>query len=143
MAKNPKTRNLGEWTEARFFSFVKGALRQASWRWGPAQECLRRARVGRGLYRCDCCGEIGPPSLPPKEGGKRRIKNIIADHIDPIIDPDVGFVSWDVLIERMFVELDGYQALCSACHNKKTKEETERGRERRKQQQVERVQSVQ
>ncbi len=115
-----KTRNSGTWTESRYFSFIKGALRQASSKWGPMHKCIAKAKVGYGQYKCECCGNIGPPTLPPKEGGKRRIKNIIADHIEPVIDPDKGFVSWDELISRLFVEEDGFQALCHECHKKKS-----------------------
>jgi hypothetical protein len=32
-------------------------------------------------------------------------------------------VSWDSFIERLFVEKDGYQALCVACHSVKTSKE--------------------
>lgn len=124
MKKGCKTRNNGEWTESRYFSFVKGALRAASQRWGPRNQCIRNARVGRGLYKCACCGKIGPPTLPPEEGKKRRIKNIVADHIHPVI-PVTGFDSWDATIERLFCELEGFQAVCAACHKIKTQEENE------------------
>ncbi len=126
-----KTRNGGQWTESRYFSFVKGALRAASARWGPRFACIKRANVSRGLYKCDLCGTIGPPTLPPKEGGKRRITNIIADHIHPVIDPATGFVDWDTLIERMFVEVDGFQAICHECHTIKTNEERAIAKQRR------------
>lgn len=118
-----KTRNSGTWTESRYFSFVKGALRAASIKWGPMQKCISKAKVGYGLYKCECCGAVGPPTLPPKEGGKRRIKNIVADHIEPVIDPVRGFVSWDELIARLFVEEEGFQALCAKCHKEKSDEE--------------------
>ncbi len=118
-----KPRNSGQWTESRYFSFIKGALRAASTKWGPMHQCIRDAKVGYGQYQCAGCGAIGPPTLPPPEGGKRRIKNIIADHIHPIIDPVKGFETWDVLIDRLFVEVDGYQALCHSCHKTKTAEE--------------------
>jgi hypothetical protein len=32
-------------------------------------------------------------------------------------------VSWDSFIERLFVEKDGYQAICVTCHSTKTSEE--------------------
>lgn len=120
-----KTRNSGQWTEARFHSFIMSALRGASGRWGPKHECLKRARVERGLYRCEGCGTVGPPTLPPEPGKKRRIRNIVADHILPVIDPEKGFEGWDRVVERMFVELEGYQALCHKCHTEKSKEENE------------------
>lgn len=92
-------------------------------KWGPKNSCIKRARIRRGWYRCEGCNEEVPASLPPPEGKKRRIKNIVADHIVPIVDPKVGFVSWDEWISRAFVELDGYQALCHKCHTEKSNEE--------------------
>lgn len=119
-----KPRNGGEWTEARYFGFIKSALRSASQRWGPRNECIRKARVSRGRYRCACCGQIGPATLPPLEGNKKRRKNIIADHIEPVI-PITGFDSWDETMERLFCEEEGFQALCWACHKIKTDEENQ------------------
>lgn len=119
-----KPRNGGEWTEARYHGFIKSALRSASQRWGPRNQCIKNARVARGLYKCECCGKVGPPTLPPPPGKKRRVKNILADHIDPIV-PVTGFDSWDAVIERLFCELDGFQALCHECHSVKSKQENE------------------
>lgn len=117
------TRNGGTWTEARFNSFIKSALRAASVRWGPKNAAKKAAWVSRGKYRCDGCRKVGPATLPPKEGNKRRINNAAVDHIDPIIDPAVGFVSWDEVVDRMFVEVDKLQVLCDKCHTNKTAEE--------------------
>lgn len=64
-------------------------------------------------------------SLPPKPGNKRRINNAVVDHIVPVISPATGFRSWDIVIERMFCELDGFQVLCHECHKKKTADERE------------------
>jgi hypothetical protein len=116
--------NNGTWTEARFRSFIVSALRSATGRWGPKQLCIKNARVERGKYKCEGCGNIGPATLPPKKGNKRRIKNIVADHIDPIV-PVTGFISYDSWIERCFVEVDKFQALCHECHTKKSNEERE------------------
>ena len=115
--------NGGQWTSARYRSFIISALRSASTRWGPKNECIKNARVRRGVYKCELCKKEGPATLPPKEGNKRRRKNIVADHIQPIVDPTVGFVDFDTWIARCFVEADGYQALCHDCHTKKTNEE--------------------
>lgn len=114
-----KTRCSGKWTEAKFKSFVKNQLRSASRKWAPIQECLRNARVSRGLYKCAGCGETVPATV--KDGAKRK-KNIFTDHIEPVV-PVTGWVSWDSCIERMFSELDNLQALCWDCHNEKSKEE--------------------
>ena len=53
------------------------------------------------------------------------------DHIDPIVDPAVGFVSFDSWIERCFVEVEVYQVLCLPCHTVKSNEEREIAKARR------------
>ena len=115
--------NNGQWTPARFKSFIVGQLRSATQRWGPKQKCIQRAKVSHGLYKCEGCGTIGPPTLPPEVGKKRRIKNIVADHINTIVPPEIGFTTYDDWITRAFCELDGFQALCHKCHTIKSNEE--------------------
>lgn len=104
-------------------------------RWGPKNEAKKRARVSRGKYRCDGCGAVGPATLPPLPGNKRRRNNAAVDHVDPVVDPSVGFTSWDEFIERLFCELSNFQVLCWPCHEEKTKLEraiqTERKRKER------------
>lgn len=126
-----KVINNGTWTSARFKSFIISQLRAATQRWGPKATCIKNARVRRGVYLCEGCNLEGPATLPPAEGNKRRIKNIVADHIDPIVDPAIGFTSYDDWIERCFVELEGYQALCHKCHTVKTAEEREIAKKRK------------
>lgn len=118
-----KPRNGGEWTEARYRQFVQGAFRAAHKRWGPRNAALKRARVERGKYQCEMCGTVGPKTLPPLEGRKRRRNNAAIDHIEPVVDPKVGFVDWNTFEYRMFREVDGYQILCWECHAKVTKQE--------------------
>ena len=130
MSDNVKVNN-GQWTPARFKSFIVGQLRSATQRWGPKQKCIQRAKVGHGLYKCECCGEVGPPTLPPPAGKKRRIKNIVADHISPIVDPEIGFTTYDDWITRAFIELEGLQALCHKCHTEKSNEEKSIAKARR------------
>lgn len=117
----PKTRCSNTWTEARFRSFIKGNLRRSTQKWKPIQDCLRSARVARGLYLCNDCQEHVPTTTRDENG--KRVKNVHVDHILPIIDPTTGWVSYDDMIERMFCELPNLQVLCHACHKKKTDEE--------------------
>lgn len=128
-----KPRNNGEWTEARYHSFIKGALRSASIRWPPKYRVRKAAWIKRGVYKCAGYkrrAHQAPVSI--KKKGK-RVNNISVDHIVPIIDPKKGFVSWDDVIDRMFCEAKGLQVLCQACHQKKTKDEKEMAkRERQK-----------
>lgn len=123
----------GQWTEARFNSFIKSLLRSGTVRWGPIQQCLKDARVRRGYYLCSCCGkEVTATKLTTLKNGKeKRVKNIVVDHIQPIIDPAIGFTNWDDVIERMFCESDNLAAICHDCHSTKCAEEAAIAKERR------------
>lgn len=109
--------NGGEWTRARFNSFVKSALRSASKRWPPKYETINSALVGTQVnsttgrlakhYRCAKCDGFFPA------------KAIQVDHKDPII-PLTGFTTWDEVIDRMFCEKENLQVLCVDCHKIKT-----------------------
>ena len=82
MSKNPKTRNNGQWTEARYRSFVKSALRNASQRWPPKYETLSNAYIGSKVnvktgrvakhYECNECKQHFPA------------KDVEVNHIDPV-----------------------------------------------------------
>lgn len=97
-------------------------------RWGPIALCLKDSRRGRGEYECAVCKQIVPATI--KVGG-RRVKNVHVDHINPIVDPAIGFVSYDELIERMFCESPNLQVLCTECHTIKTDAEKALAKERR------------
>lgn len=128
-----KTRCSGVWTEARYRSFIKGNLRRTSMKWGPIGECLKHARVRRGWYLCAECKEEVPASIVIN---RKRVKNAIVDHKNPIIDPAIGWVSWDDCIERMFCELDNLQCVCHACHQVKSMEEKDIATARRAKEKV-------
>jgi 5-methylcytosine-specific restriction endonuclease McrA len=125
----PKTRCGNTWTEARFKSFIKGNLRSATRKWAPISNCLKEARVKRGLYLCNLCKQEVPSSIKNDEG--KRIKNALVDHINPIVDPAVGFTNWDEIVDRMFCEGDNLQVLCHECHQKKSNEEKDVAKQRR------------
>jgi hypothetical protein len=57
--------------------------------------------------------------------GRKKLTNIFVDHINPIVDPIEGFITWDEYIDRMFCEKDNLQLLCGECHDKKTLAERE------------------
>ena len=115
-----KKRNGGQWTEARYHSFIKSGLRLLSRKWPVKWGVLDDACVGRKVnastgkmakhYTCDLCK------------GEFPAKDVEVDHINPVI-PTSGFVSWDETIERMFCEKDGLRVLCKECHKKVTQEE--------------------
>lgn len=115
-----KTRNGGQWTEARFNSFVKGALRSASQRWPPKYQVLADAfvetktnvKTGRQAkhYKCSKCLE----DFPQKE--------VEVNHITPVV-PLSGFDSWDGVVERLFCEKGGLEVVCKPCHKSITNNE--------------------
>lgn len=121
----------GQWTQAKFNSFIKNNLRSASRKWGPIQRCRKRANVSRGLYKCELCGNEVPPTIMDTEK-RKRVKNVFVDHVVPIIDPAVGFTTWDACIERMFCDSSNLQLLCKACHTIKSHEEIEVAKQRRR-----------
>lgn len=124
-------KNDGTWTQAKFNSFIKNNLRSATRKWGPIQRCRKRANVARGLYKCECCGKEVPPTVMDTEK-RKRVKNIFVDHTVPIIDPAVGFTTWDECIERMFCDSSNLQLMCKDCHSVKSLEETEIAKQRRR-----------
>lgn len=108
-----KTRNGGKWTEARYWQFVRTALRMASRKWRPKWEAKERVRrpnesTNKRLkweYQCaDCLGWF-------------RDDQTEVDHIVPcgnLQDDPKGF------IERLFCEVDGFEVRCKSCHKNKT-----------------------
>lgn len=122
-------------SESGFTNFIRGNLRKASMKWRPKIEKLKEARISRGVYKCEGCGVEGPASIRGEDG--KRYKNAVVDHINPIIDPDVGFVSWDDFINKLFCEKDNLQVLCHACHSEKTNDERARAAEARKRAKIE------
>ena len=89
-------------------TFVKGILRRASFHWKPRTEAMQLSRVERGKYKCAMCEDLFGP------------KEIILDHIQPVVDPKQGFVGFDSFIERLFCDVDGFQVLCKVCSDAKT-----------------------
>ena len=64
MAKKvERTRNNGTWTEAEFNARIVAALRKVSMFWKPKNECIKKARVGVGKYRCEQCKQVVNLSL--------------------------------------------------------------------------------
>lgn len=127
--KPAKPYNGGTWTSARFASFIKSALRAASRKWPQKHQALKDACVGKRLnkatgkdifhYKCAACSKLF------------KGVDVQVDHIDPVVSVEHGFIGWDVYIERMFCEADGYQVLCKTCHSIKTANERKARKENR------------
>ena len=52
---NKKTLNNNTMTPAQFKSWIISALRDRSRYWKPKQEAIGRARIKRGIYKCELC----------------------------------------------------------------------------------------
>lgn len=89
-------------------TFVKSLLRRGTFHWRARTEAMAAARVERGKYKCATCEDLFGP------------KEIILDHIEPVVDPKVGFIDFDVYIKRMFPPKEGFQTLCTTCSDQKT-----------------------
>lgn len=116
-----------EWSDARWRSWVVSLLRRGTMKFPPRNEALRAAKTGKKInektgrmaqhYQCAGCLQEFPA------------KGVVADHISPVIEPEVGFIDWNTYIVRMFCSVENLQVLCNngenSCHHKKTKQERE------------------
>lgn len=120
------THRLTQWTEARTKAFIISTLRAGSRRWPPKFETLKEAHTGKKVnkktnrlgnhYKCNACkGEF--PSA-----------EVQVDHINPVVDPQTGFVDWNTYVERMFCGKDNLQVLCKSCHTIKTNQEKQQSK---------------
>ena len=86
------------------FGRIIAALRRVWLYSEPRRDCLKAAKVSRGLYKCDECKKAHPK------------KQVQVDHII-----EVGkFETWDLFMERLFCDVSNLQILCKACHLIKT-----------------------
>lgn len=96
--------------QKQVFDWLREKLRRLSYQWPPRTHAKNLAKIDRGKYRCACCKNIF------------GLKDISLDHIDPVIGPE-GFINIQTYIERLFCPANGFQVLCSGCHDQKTLEE--------------------
>lgn len=99
-------------------------LRRLSYRTPMRSSAMTKARISRGKYKCASCkGTFGR-------------KSIAVDHIEPVVNPDTGFTTFDEYIKRLFCPSSGLQILCNngkkSCHKLKSQLENKRRREVKK-----------
>lgn len=109
------------WSDGRVKSFITSVLRGGYRRWPPKYECLNEAFVEKKVnektkrlskhYKCNKCKNDFPTS------------EVQVDHIKPIVDPEIGFLSWDLFINNLFCFKDNLQVLCLECHKSKSLKE--------------------
>jgi len=117
-ARTPPYEHYPSWSEAKFWGFLRSALRSAYNKYPPKWEVLRAAkRPYKGKdkrqkweFQCNSCKKW------------KKQKDVSVDHIVPAgalssYEDIVGFT------QRLFVGTDGLQVLCKECHHSKTQEE--------------------
>jgi 5-methylcytosine-specific restriction endonuclease McrA len=119
--------------DTKLKNFIISLLRRGTYIYGPRQEAKLKARVPaekhpeildlgktKYLYKCANCGKLG------------KDKEIVMDHIYPVVDLTLKEWDWNSYINRMFCGVDDFQALCKICHDIKTKEENSERRQNKK-----------
>lgn len=94
--------------EKKLKRFLIPVLRRATYRWQDRNEAFKAARVDRGMYQCNSCKEVF------------HSKDVVIDHIQPVVSIEDGFTDWTEYVKRMFPEKEGFQILCNPCHDTKT-----------------------
>ena len=130
--KKPRTRAGGKLTEAGLRGRFISALRRLSQYWEPKNIAKRSAREGR--IRNPSTDRLVMGCRCAKCNGHIMEKDSVVDHINPVV-PTKGFdkkgflgYDWNVYLENMFVEADGFQVLCKPCHLLKSNCENEERR---------------
>ena len=112
----PRTRAGNTWTEARYWQFIRSALRQAYSRYPVKFQVKKDAeRTVTGFrhkyeYQCAKCS------------GWFTGKEIQVDHIEPAGKLS-NYKDLAGFVKRLFCEADGMQVLCLECHQSKTNAE--------------------
>lgn len=111
-------------TEANFKAWILSALRSRTKVWKPANDVWQMntrpntSGVGRHRVEHQCVQCL--QWLPRKT--KQNKLGIEMDHIIPIGGLD-DLAKTPIWIEQAFIEIPGYQKLCTICHAAKTKGE--------------------
>lgn len=109
---------MADWTPGRLKTFITSTLRGGFRKFPPKYETLKEASVGKKInpktkrlaehFVCKSCKK----EFPAKE--------VQVDHLNPVVCPKKGFISWDEYIARLFCDKENLQVLCSSCHDTKT-----------------------
>lgn len=114
--------NYSEWTDARFWSFVRSALRKAWVKWPPRYEVVKNARRAvkgkkyKWEIRCAICKKWW------------QQKHIQIDHIEPV-GTLKEYSHLPDFVRKLFVSSDKLRAVCKTCHQEITNKERKRGKD--------------
>ena len=110
-----------EWSPARKKAFIVSVLRSGTQRYPPKYQTLNNAKTEKKINKKS--GRLAQHFECASCRGAFPAKDVNVDHIEPVVDPQTGFVSWDVYIERLYCEKENFQILCRDCHSEKSKKE--------------------
>jgi 5-methylcytosine-specific restriction endonuclease McrA len=118
MTRGVKNKAGNTWTTARYFSFIRSALRRAWTKYPVRYQVMDAAKSPykgtdkrtRWVYKCATC----------KKNFKSTEVNV--DHINPA-GTLTKYSDLPKFVQNLFCEADNLQVLCKTCHDKKTKEE--------------------
>lgn len=115
MPKGIKNKCGGQWTTARYWSFISSGLRRMWMKYPVKQEALKASRRPfegadkrtKWEYRCVDCNTWF------------KGKDIQVDHIEPVGSLR-DYADLPRAVKNLFCELDNLQVLCKECHQNKT-----------------------
>lgn len=128
MAKDWGIKKVTPKTNARIIA----ALRKASYSHPPRNAAKGASRVAPASHICAHCDAVVYEGAKDLSDIRESILSdfddviegkIYMDHKDPVKRPEEAgeeSLDWNGVITRMFVEKDGWQALCYECHHIKT-----------------------
>lgn len=104
-----------QWTTAKFWGFIRSALRTAWTRWPPKYEVVKEASIPykgkdkrrKFSYRCNICRATFPR------------KEVEVDHIEPCGSLR-EYEDLPEFVARLFVGREKLQVVCKKCHREKT-----------------------
>lgn len=118
MTRGVKNKAGNTWTTARYFSFIRSALRRAWTKYPVRYQVMDDAKSpykGRDkrtkwVYKCAECEKL------------YKSTEVQVDHIKPA-GTLRGYDDLPSFVSTLFCEKDNLQVLCKECHAEKTKEE--------------------
>jgi len=121
MTRGVKNKAGDTWTTARYFSFIRSALRRAWTKYPVRYQVMDKAKTPyqgkdkrtKWMYKCASCE------------GLFKSTEVQVDHIKPAGTLKT-YADLPSFVKTLFCEADNLQVLCKKCHDTKTKEERKR-----------------
>lgn len=112
--KTPPYKNWEVWTEARFWTFIRSALRVAWNKYPPKYEALKQAECGKRTNKAT--GRLAMHCTCAKCGGAFVKKDVVVHH-----RIDAGslkkYEDLPAFVEHLFCSADDLDVVCKECHH--------------------------